>query len=132
MRSLLALLLIASLGCVDTSKAGIKKPKTPISPSHVSSTIDAAAAAFFIDYATGAALAADETSAKCAANQFKDITEADDFFSEQTKAARLKANESFAAAMTAALADEKNKPASSVADVYRKTASGFRRIANRP
>jgi hypothetical protein len=132
---LFALLLFASFGCVDTSRVSKPaKPKTPdaaVTPITQPANIEQAASQFFIEYSQLAATAADETARKCAAGEFADITAADDFFAEQTKAARLKVNETFATEMTRALDDSKGKKASSVENVYKSVASGFRKITKK-
>ena len=116
-----------SVGCVDThrpdrgTKPSTKKVTKPIASENF-------AEQYFLEYASLASDAALETAKKCDANEFKDVTAADDFFNEQTKAARLKANEHFSSAMTSALDDKKGKKASEVSGVYKKVAEGFSSI----
>ena len=123
---LLAFVVIVAVlsGCTDRAPTKAKPKKTPA----VVTTEDAAELYFKI-YAAKASLAAAETAEKCRAGEFRDITAADEWFNDQTKAARLRANELFAAAVTTALADENGKPAKDVAPVYDQLAAGFSRVA---
>lgn len=123
MRPCFLLSAILFCGCVDTSHTNPVKPA-----QKQSKTSDSFAADYFIEYATLAADAAAETAKKCEAEEFRDITEADDFFNQQTKLARMKANESFSSAITKSLDDKKGKKASEAAATYRKVEAGFRSI----
>ena len=130
MRRLLLLTVIvnaALIGCVETKPHSKHTKGKP--PTKVVQPSENFAEQYFRDYARDAAAAALDTAKKCEANEFKDITAADDHFNEQTKSARLKANEPFSAAMTAALNDSAGKKASEVAPVYRRVADGFSKIA---
>ena len=131
MRQLFLISVVANvllIGCVET-KPQVAKPTKGKPPTKVVQPSENFAEQYFRDYASLAAEAALETAKKCEAGEFRDVTAADDHFNEQTKLARLKANEPFSAAMTSALNDSAGKKASEVAPVYRKVADGFGKIA---